>query len=167
MVSIALLTVSDTRDIKNDDSGQFLVDSVKIDKHNISNRIICKDNVYIIRKYISDWIADDEIDVIITTGGTGLTFTDVTPEAIKPLLDKEIEGFAEIFRYTSFKKIGTNTLQSRCIAGVANGTFIFSLPGSYRPLFFISIISLISLRGVSVPAISGDSIIQFFDKKLF
>ena len=130
MVSIALLTVSDTRDIKNDDSGQFLVDSVKIDKHNISNRIICKDNVYIIRKHISDWIADDEIDVIITTGGTGLTFTDVTPEAIKPLLDKEIEGFAEIFRYTSFKKIGTSTLQSRCIAGVANGTFIFSLPGS-------------------------------------
>ena len=101
MVSIALLTVSDTRDIKNDDSGQFLVDSVKIDKHNISNRIICKDNVYIIRKYISDWIADNEIDVIITTGGTGLTFADVTPEAIKPLLDKEIEGFAEIFRYTS------------------------------------------------------------------
>ena len=130
MVSIALLTVSDTRDIKNDDSGQFLVDSVKIDKHNISNRIICKDNVYIIRKYISDWIADDEIDVIITTGGTGLTYTDVTPEAIKPLLDKEIEGFAEIFRYTSFKTIGTSTLQSRCIAGVANGTFIFSLPGS-------------------------------------
>mgnify|MGYP003302536968 FL=1 len=130
MVSLALLTVSDTRDIKNDDSGQFLVDSVKIDKHNISNRIICKDNVYIIRKHISDWIADNEIDVIITTGGTGLTFTDVTPEAIKPLLDKEIEGFAEIFRYTSFKKIGTSTLQSRCIAGVANGTFIFSLPGS-------------------------------------
>ncbi len=130
MVSIALLTVSDTRDIKNDDSGQFLVDSVKIDKHNISNRIICKDNVYLIRKHISDWIADNEIDVIITTGGTGLTFTDVTPEAIKPLLDKEIEGFAEIFRYTSFKKIGTSTLQSRCIAGVANGTFIFSLPGS-------------------------------------
>ena len=130
MVSIALLTVSDTRDIKNDDSGQFLVDSVKIDKHHISNRIICKDNVYIIRKHISDWIADNEIDVIITTGGTGLTYTDVTPEAIKPLLDKEIEGFAEIFRYTSFKKIGTSTLQSRCIAGVANGTFIFSLPGS-------------------------------------
>lgn len=130
MVSIALLTVSDTRDIKNDDSGQFLVDSVKIDKHHITNRIICKDNVYIIRKHISDWIADNEIDVIITTGGTGLTFTDVTPEAIKPLLDKEIEGFAEIFRYTSFKKIGTSTLQSRCIAGVANGTFIFSLPGS-------------------------------------
>ena len=130
MVSIALLTVSDTRDIKNDDSGQFLVDSVKIDKHNLSNRIICKDNVYIIRKHISEWIADNEIDVIITTGGTGLTFTDVTPEAIKPLLDKEIEGFAEIFRYTSFKKIGTSTLQSRCIAGVANGTFIFSLPGS-------------------------------------
>ena len=130
MVSIALLTVSDTRDIKNDDSGQFLVDSVKIEKHHISNRIICKDNVYIIRKHISDWIADNEIDVIITTGGTGLTYTDVTPEAIKPLLDKEIEGFAEIFRYTSFKKIGTSTLQSRCIAGVANGTFIFSLPGS-------------------------------------
>ena len=130
MVSIALLTVSDTRDIKNDDSGQFLVDSVKIDKHHISNRIICKDNVYIIRKYIREWIADDEMDVISTTGGTGLTFTDVTPEAIKPLLDKEIEGFAEIFRYTSFKKIGTSTLQSRCIAGVANGTFIFSLPGS-------------------------------------
>ena len=130
MVSIALLTVSDTRDIKNDDSGQFLVDSVKIDKHQISNRIICKDNVYIIRKHISDWIADNEIDVIITTGGTGLTYTDITPEAIKPLLDKEIEGFAEIFRYTSFKKIGTSTLQSRCIAGVANGTFIFSLPGS-------------------------------------
>ena len=130
MVSIALLTVSDTRDIKNDDSGQFLVDSLKIDKHHISNRIICKDNIYIIRKHISEWIADNEIDVIITTGGTGLTYTDVTPEAIKPLLDKEIEGFAEIFRYTSFKTIGTSTLQRRCIAGVSNGTFIFSLPGS-------------------------------------
>ena len=130
MVSIALLTVSDTRDIENDDSGQFLVDSVKTDKHHISKRIICKDDIYIIRKHISDWIADNEIDVVMTTGGTGLTYTDITPEAIKPLLDKEIEGFAEIFRYTSFKKIGTSTLQSRCIAGVANGTFIFSLPGS-------------------------------------
>ena len=105
MVSIALLTVSDTRDIKNDDSGQFLVDSLKIEKHHISNRIICKDNVYIIRKYISDWIADDEIDVIITTGGTGLTYTDVTPEAIKPLLDKEIEGFIDQLTGEQFTEI--------------------------------------------------------------
>ena len=130
MVSIALLTVSDTRDIENDYSGKFLVDSIKIDKHDLSKRIICKDDIYIIRKYISNWISDIDIDVIITTGGTGLTYADVTPEAIKPLLEKEIEGFAEIFRYISFKKIGTSSLQSRCIAGVANGTFIFVLPGS-------------------------------------
>jgi len=86
--------------------------------------------IYLIRKYTSDWISDPNIDVIITTGGTGITARDVTPEAIRPLLDKEIDGFGETFRFLSFKKIGTSTLQSRCIAGSANGKFLFVLPGS-------------------------------------
>ena len=130
MVSIALLTVSDTRNTKNDESGNYLLQEVEKSGHNIFNKIICKDDIYLIRKYISDWISDPNIDVIITTGGTGITARDVTPEAIRPLLDKEIDGFGETFRFLSFKKIGTSTLQSRCIAGSSNGKFLFVLPGS-------------------------------------
>jgi len=130
VVSIALLTVSDTRNTKNDESGNYLLKSVENSGHKILDRVICKDDIYLIRKYISDWISDQNINVIITTGGTGITLRDVTPEAIRPLLDKEIDGFGETFRFLSFKNIGTSTLQSRCIAGTANGKFIFVLPGS-------------------------------------
>ncbi len=130
MVSIALLTVSDTRNTKNDESGNYLLQMTEKSGHKIVDKIICKDDIYLIRKYISNWISDPDIDVIITTGGTGITTRDVTPEAIRPLLDKEIDGFGETFRFLSFKKIGTSTLQSRCIAGSANGKFLFVLPGS-------------------------------------
>ena len=130
MVSIALLTVSDTRNTKNDESGNYLLHEAETSGHNIVDKLICKDDIYLIRKYISDWISDPNIDVIITTGGTGITARDVTPEAVRPLLDKEIDGFGETFRFLSFKKIGTSTLQSRCIAGSANGKFLFVLPGS-------------------------------------
>ena len=130
MVSIALLTVSDTRNIKDDNSGNYLQLETENSGHKIHERMICKDDIYLIRKYISDWISNPEIDVIITTGGTGITTRDVTPEAGKPLLDKEIDGFGETFRFLSFQRIGTSTLQSRCIAGTANGKFLFVLPGS-------------------------------------
>ena len=130
MVSIALLTVSDTRNIKGDDSGNYLQLETENSGHKIRERMICKDDIYLIRKYLSDWISNPEIDVIITTGGTGITTRDVTPEAVKPLLDKEIDGFGETFRFLSFQRIGTSTLQSRCIAGTANGKFLFILPGS-------------------------------------
>ena len=130
MVSIALLTVSDTRNTKNDESGNYLLQEAEKSGHNVVDKIICKDDIYLIRKYTSDWISDPNIDVIITTGGTGITARDVTPEAIRPLLDKEIDGFGETFRFLSFKKIGTSTLQSRCVAGSANGKFLFILPGS-------------------------------------
>ena len=130
MVSIALLTVSDTRNTKNDESGNYLLQEAENSGHKILDSVICKDDIYLIRKYISEWISDQNINVIITTGGTGITLRDVTPEAIRPLLDKEIDGFGETFRFLSFKNIGTSTLQSRCIAGTANGKFIFVLPGS-------------------------------------
>ena len=128
MVSIALLTVSDTRNIKNDDSGNYLLIEIENSGHKILERMICKDDIYLIRKYISDWISNPDVDVIITTGG--ITTRDVTPEAVKPLLDKEIDGFGETFRFLSFQRIGTSSLQSRCIAGIANGKFLFVLPGS-------------------------------------
>jgi len=130
VVSIALLTVSDTRNIKDDNSGNYLQLETENSGHKIHERMICKDDIYLIRKYLSDWISNPEIDVIITTGGTGITTRDVTPEAVKPLLDKEIDGFGETFRFLSFQRIGTSTLQSRCIAGTANGKFLFVLPGS-------------------------------------
>ena len=130
MVSIALLTVSDTRNINNDDSGNFLLLEAENYGHKILARKICKDDIYLIRKYLSDWISNPDVEVIITTGGTGITARDVTPEAVRPLLEKEIDGFGETFRFLSFQKIGTSTLQSRCIAGTANGKFIFVLPGS-------------------------------------
>ena len=104
MVSIALLTVSDTRNTKNDESGNYLLQESENSGHNIVDKIISKDDIYLIRKYISDWISNPDVDVIITTGGTGITARDVTPEAIRPLLDKEIDGFGETFRFLSFKR---------------------------------------------------------------
>jgi molybdenum cofactor biosynthesis protein B len=129
-LNIAILTVSDTRQIDNDTSGQTLVARIEATGHRTHARRIVKDDKYAIRAVVSAWIAEPEVQVIISTGGTGLTGRDGTPEAIRPLLDKEIEGFGELFRVLSFNDIGTSSLQSRATAGVANGTYIFVLPGS-------------------------------------
>jgi molybdenum cofactor biosynthesis protein B len=127
---IAVLTVSDTRDETTDKSGAVLVERLQAAGHLLAEKRIVRDDVYQIRAMISRWIADLEIDVVISTGGTGVTGRDGTPEAIAVLLDKHIEGFGELFRTVSFAEIGTSSLQSRCLAGVANGTYIFCLPGS-------------------------------------
>ena len=129
-LKIAVMTVSDTRTEDDDRSGKILVDSLTTAGHYLAKKIIVPDNIYKIRAVVSDWIADESVRVILTTGGTGVTGRDGTPEAIKPLLDKEIEGFGEIFRMISYQEIKTSTIQSRTLAGVANGTYIFCLPGS-------------------------------------
>ncbi|MDJ0636505.1 MAG: molybdenum cofactor biosynthesis protein B [Xenococcaceae cyanobacterium MO_188.B29] len=126
----AVMTISDTRSSADDKSGKILVDNLNTAGHYLAEKVIVPDNIYKIREVISRWIADESIQVILTTGGTGVTGRDGTPEAIKPLLDKEIEGFGEIFRMISYQEIKTSTIQSRCLAGVANGTYIFCLPGS-------------------------------------
>jgi molybdenum cofactor biosynthesis protein B len=129
-VNIAILTISDRRTIEEDDSGDLLANRVADANHVMMDRQICKDNCYQIRSIVSQWILQEDINVIITTGGTGITGHDGTPEAILPLMDKTIDGFGEMFRSLSYKNIKTSTLQSRAFAGVANGTFIFCLPGS-------------------------------------
>nr|VFJ46761.1 MAG: molybdenum cofactor biosynthesis protein B [Candidatus Kentron sp. DK] len=129
-VRIAVLTVSDSRTKETDTSGQTLVDRLTEKGHLLADRRIVKDNVYQIRAILSQWIADPEVQAIITTGGTGLTSRDGTPEAVLPLLDKEIAGFGELFRAVSFQEIRTAALQSRALAGTANGTYLFCLPGS-------------------------------------
>jgi molybdenum cofactor biosynthesis protein B len=129
-VNIAVLTISDTRTFDNDTSGKVLEEKARADGHQVVDRQIVPDDIYQIRAILSQWIADSNVNVVITTGGTGLTGRDGTPEAVKVLFDKEIEGFGELFRSLSYDVIKTSTIQSRAIAGVANGTFIFSLPGS-------------------------------------
>ncbi len=129
-VNIALLTISDTRTEENDTSGKVLKERVLAAEHLVVTQHIVKDDIYEIRAILSRWIADPDINAIITTGGTGLTGRDGTPEAAKVLFDKEIEGFGELFRQISFRDIKTSTIQSRAVAGVANATFIFCLPGS-------------------------------------
>lgn len=129
-LSIAVLTISDTRTEENDTAGKILVERLQAAGHQLAEKMLAKDNIYQIRAIVSKWIANPSIRVIITTGGTGLTGRDKTPEAIMPLLDKQIEGFGELFRAISFTEIGTSTLQSRALAGVANGTYLFCLPGS-------------------------------------
>lgn len=129
-VNIALLTISDTRTIDNDTSGKVLRERVLDAGHHFVAQQIVADDMYQIRAIISQWIADSGIQTIITTGGTGLTGRDGTPEAVKVLFDKEIEGFGELFRQISYQDIKTSTIQSRALGGVANGTFIFCLPGS-------------------------------------
>jgi len=129
-LSISLLTISDTRSEADDKSGKLLLQRLQDAGHVLHEKIIVKDDIYQIRAQVSQWIADTKPQVIITTGGTGVTGRDGTPEAIKPLLDKEIEGFGEMFGALSFESIRTSTLQSRATAGVANGTYIFCLPGS-------------------------------------
>ncbi len=129
-LSISVLTVSDSRTEENDKSGKLLVSRLKEAGHTLNDKAIVPDDIYQIRASVSKWIAEQMPQVIITTGGTGVTGRDGTPEAIKPLLDKEIDGFGEMFRVLSFESISTSTLQSRATAGVANGTYIFCLPGS-------------------------------------
>jgi molybdenum cofactor biosynthesis protein B len=129
-LNIAVMTVSDTRTEETDKSGQKLKSMLEEDGHHMADKAIVPDDIYHIRALVSSWIADPEIEVVITTGGTGLTGRDGTPEAVAPLLDKVIDGFGEMFRVLSYETIGTSTLQSRTLAGVANGTFVFCLPGS-------------------------------------
>ena len=129
-VNIALLTVTDTRTFDNDKSGAILVDKIKEAKHILLDRKICKDNKDEIVLILKDWLKNEKIDVIITTGGTGLTGRDITPEAIRDICDKEIPGFGELFRELSYKTIGTSAMQSRACAVLANGKYIFALPGS-------------------------------------
>jgi len=129
-LAISILTVSDTRTEATDKSGRLLVERLEAAGHRLAEKSIVADDIYAIRAAVSAWIASPDIDVVITTGGTGVTGRDGTPEAINVLLDKRIDGFGEMFRMISYEEIGTSSLQSRCIAGVANGTYIFVLPGS-------------------------------------
>ncbi|PID49343.1 MAG: molybdenum cofactor biosynthesis protein B [Proteobacteria bacterium] len=129
-LSIAVLTISDTRTEADDTSGKVLVERLTQAGHQCFEKAIVADDKYAIRATVSRWIADERVHAIVTTGGTGITGRDGTPEAINPLLDKTIEGFGEIFRMLSYEEIGTSTLQSRAISGVANSTYLFCLPGS-------------------------------------
>ena len=130
IVNIALLTVTDTRTLENDKSGGILVKKIEEARHKLMDRKICKDNKDDIVKILNEWKNKDEIDVIITTGGTGLTGRDITPEAVNEIADKHIPGFGEVFRTISLKTVGTSAIQSRACAVLANGKYIFVLPGS-------------------------------------
>jgi molybdopterin adenylyltransferase len=129
-LQIAVLTVSDSRDEASDTSGKILAERLTEAGHRLADKRIVPDDIYRIRALVSAWIADPEIHVVITTGGTGVTGRDGTPEAVSVLFDKTLDGFGEVFRAVSFEEIKTSTIQSRALAGVANGTYIFCLPGS-------------------------------------
>lgn len=129
-LACAVLTVSDTRSAADDTSGDLLADLLAAAGHKLAHRAIEKDDIYLIRARVSEWIADPGVTVILTTGGTGFTGRDCTPEALIPLFDKTIEGFGELFRQLSYDEIGSSTIQSRAVGGLANGTLIFALPGS-------------------------------------
>lgn len=129
-LNIAILTISDTRTEEDDTSGKVLVERLEQAGHKLAEKAIAPDDIYQIRAVVSRWIANPDVHVVISSGGTGVTGRDGTPEAIQPLLDKEIEGFGEIFRMLSYDEIKTSTLQSRALAGVANGTYLFCVPGS-------------------------------------
>ena len=129
-LNIAVLTVSDTRTLETDTSGQFLCDALQGAGHKLAARDICVDDLYKLRAVLSKWIADDGVEVVLLTGGTGFTSRDSTPEAVAPLLDVTIDGFGELFRQLSFEEIGTSTVQSRALAGLANDTLVFCMPGS-------------------------------------
>jgi molybdopterin adenylyltransferase len=129
-VRIAVLTVSDTRSARDDKSGDSLAQMIRAAGHAVADRAIVPDDVASIEARVKAWIADPDIDVVITTGGTGFTGRDVTPEAIRPLFEKEIDGFSTVFHMISFQKVATSTIQSRACAGLAHGTYIFCLPGS-------------------------------------
>tara|TARA_B100000214_G_C23554040_1_gene439730 strand:+ start:15 stop:539 length:525 start_codon:yes stop_codon:yes gene_type:complete len=129
-LNVAILTVSDSRTLSEDTSGEFLQSSIDQSQHLLCDRKLCKDDVYEIRNFVSSWIASPEINVVISNGGTGVTGKDGTPEAILPLADKILDGFGEIFRFLSYDEIGTSSIQSRAFLAVANRTYIFVLPGS-------------------------------------
>ena len=129
-LSLCVLTVSDTRTAADDTSGDYLCDALRAAGHRLHERAIVRDDKYAMRAIASRWIADADVDGVIVTGGTGFTGRDSTPEALLPLLDKEMPGFGELFRQISFEEIGTSSLQSRAFAGLANQTFLFCLPGS-------------------------------------
>jgi molybdenum cofactor biosynthesis protein B len=129
-VTAAVLTVSDTRTASNDTSGDYLAEALQCEGHSVLERAIVVDDVYQLRAVVSKWIADERIEVVLVTGGTGFSSRDSTPEALAPLFDKSIEGFGELFRYLSYQEIGTSTVQSRALAGIANKTLIFCVPGS-------------------------------------
>jgi len=129
-LNIAVLTISDTRTEADDVSGKVLADRVVEAGHQVYEKQIVADDIYQIRAVVSKWIADEKVDAVITTGGTGVTGRDGTPEAVTPLLDKVLDGFGEVFRMLSYQDIKTSTMQSRAVAGVANGTYVFCLPGS-------------------------------------
>lgn len=129
-LKIAVLTLSDSRTLAEDESGNFLAESLQQAGHELVDRDLVPDDVFKMRAVVSKWIADKNVQVILTTGGTGVTGHDTTPEGITPLLDKQIEGFGELFRAISYEEIGSSTLQSRSFAGMANGKLIFCLPGS-------------------------------------
>lgn len=129
-LNIAIVIISDSRTLRTDKSGKLLKKLIEQNGHKIIDRVIIPDNVYKIRSVVSEFIVNEKVDVIISSGGTGITGTDGTPEAVRVLLDKEIEGFGELFRMLSFNQIKTSSLQTRCLAGVSNSTFIFVLPGS-------------------------------------
>lgn len=129
-LAIAVLTVTDTRTLESDTSGAALIEGILAAGHRLAGRALVRDDRYAIRACVSAWVADAGVHAVITSGGTGLTGRDGTPEAVAPLLDKVIDGFGELFRAYSLEDIGTSTLQSRALAGVANGTVIFCLPGS-------------------------------------
>jgi molybdenum cofactor biosynthesis protein B, proteobacterial len=131
-VHIAILTVSDSRGAAEDTSGQYLQDAAQEAGHQVVDRAIVKDDIYQIRARVSAWIADDNVQAVLITGGTGFTARDNTPEALLPLFDREVEGFGELFRMVSYEEIGTATIQSRALAGLANRTVIFAMPGSTR-----------------------------------
>ena len=127
---MAILTISDTRCFETDTSGSWLQKAIEGEGHELIDRKVVIDDVYQMRAIVSAWIADPEVEVILTTGGTGFTGRDSTPEALSPLFDKHIEGFGELFRQLSYDEIGTSTVQSRCLAGLSNNTAIFCVPGS-------------------------------------
>lgn len=129
-LALCVLTVSDTRDAASDTSGDYLVQALRDEGHRLAARALLRDDRYALRAQVSAWIADPAVDGILVTGGTGFTGRDSTPEALLPLLDKQMPGFGELFRAISVDEIGTSSLQSRAFAGLANGTFLFALPGS-------------------------------------
>lgn len=129
-VNIAVLTVSDTRDLSSDRSGDTLAARVEAAGHRLADRAILRDEAEVIEAQLRRWIADPQVDCVVSTGGTGITVRDVTPEAFARVLEKEITGFGELFRMLSYQKIGTSTIQSRAIGGVSGGTYLFALPGS-------------------------------------
>lgn len=129
-LNIAVLTVSDTRSLATDTSGQLFVDRLTAAGHHLAERVLLKDDLYKIRAQVAHWIAEDQVQVVLITGGTGFTGRDSTPEAVTCLLDKQVDGFGELFRQISHADIGTSTIQSRALAGMANGTLVCCLPGS-------------------------------------